>query len=333
MATIANYLSLAEAAYGGDPGPRWQCLKWEKATWYGNGFQGGVFGDDRELIVAFSGTMGGPISAPISQNSANVRIGIGVIPNMAGAAKALVDWAEPRRGEKFISIVGHSLGGALAQVVGAWSGYPFVSFNGPGMAAHLKLSAFNIFKPRQMARLIAARKQGTPVGLCLNVKGDFVGSYGQEHIGEVVELTPGRGQGTHSLGAIRRCLSETEQKQPPWAFADHWPIPHTSTAPPRLPLRPFGQSFGQLIDREMAITDPRPGNIGNTIIEGEPKAPASSRSNNSQEDASLDQNYDQRLAETKALQDKWIAISAWLTSVTGAAPEALEREYAKGAGT
>src|SRR5580692_6959430 len=149
MATIADYLEIADAAYHADPenriSARWQVRKWEKATWYGNGFQGGVFEDDSELIVAFSGTKGGLTSAPISQDSANARIGVLVIPNMAGAAKKLVDWAERNRGEKPVSIVGHSLGGALAQAIGAWSGHPFVSFNGPGMAAHLKVSAFNVF--------------------------------------------------------------------------------------------------------------------------------------------------------------------------------------------
>ena len=194
MATIRDYLDIADAAYQNDPEGhvpnRWRVRKTERATWYGNGFQGSVFESDEEVIVAFSGTKGGPMSAPVSQNSANARIAVLVVPNMAGSAKKLVRWAEQNCGGKPVSIVGHSLGGALAQVVGAWSGRPFVSLNGPGMEAHLKASAFNVFKPRQMARSIRARRKGAPVGLCLNVRGDFVGTYGKGYVGEVRELAP-----------------------------------------------------------------------------------------------------------------------------------------------
>ena len=194
MATIRDYLDIADAAYQNDPEGhvpnRWRVRKTETATWYGNGFQGSVFEGDEEVIVAFSGTKGGPMSAPVSQSSANARIAVLVVPNMAGSAKKLVRWAEQNCGGKPVSIVGHSLGGALAQVVGAWSGRPFVSLNGPGMEAHLKASAFNVFKPRQMARSIRARRKAAPVGLCLNVRGDFVGTYGKGYVGEVRELTP-----------------------------------------------------------------------------------------------------------------------------------------------
>jgi hypothetical protein len=314
MATIADYLEIADAAYHADPenriSARWQVRKWEKATWYGNGFQGGVFEDDSELIVAFSGTKGGPTSAPISQNSANARIGVLVIPNMAGAAKKLVDWAEQNRGEKPVSIVGHSLGGALAQAIGAWSGHPFISLNGPGMAAHLKVSAFNVFKPRQMARSIKARKEGTPVGLCLNVKGDFVGAYGHGHIGDVVELTPAPGQPTHDLDTISRNLSDDDLRGPPWALATHWPIPHISDDTPRIEaIRDVGPNFTKLIGRERAFKGV--------------KMPAISDSKPVKADY-LEQRYNQLIPQTEVLTQKWVALGAWLTSVAGIPSGSLE---------
>ncbi len=149
----------------------------------------GIFEDNKEVIVAFSGTMGGPLTAPISQNTANARIGIYVIPNMAGSGQALVRWAE--RLNKPISIVGHSLGGGLAQVIGAWSNHPFISFNGPGMARHLRASTYNFLKPRQMARSRHAVKADDAVGLCFNIRGDFVAEWGKTHVGR------GGSPGTH----------------------------------------------------------------------------------------------------------------------------------------
>jgi hypothetical protein len=244
MASIRDYLDIAQAAYHPDPVlGGWDVRKWETATWYGNGFQGGVFADDREVIVAYSGTKGGPTTAPVSQNTANVRIGVFVIPNMAGAGKELVKWAEGLAGGRPISIVGHSLGGALAQVTGAWSGHPFISFNGPGMAAHLKIAAFNIFKPRQMARTIKSQKTGRAVGLCINVKGDFVGSYGGAHIGEVLEVTaPANFGNKHDLATIGHSLSSDQMDSDPWQLSTYFPK-FFATQRRSLSLRSSGPSF------------------------------------------------------------------------------------------
>jgi hypothetical protein len=238
MATIRDYLDIADAAYQNDPEGhvpgRWRVRKTETATWYGNGFQGSVFEGDEEVIVAFSGTKGGPMNAPVSQSSANARIAVLVVPNMAGSAKKLVRWAEQNCGGKPVSIVGHSLGGALAQVVGAWSGRPFVSLNGPGMEAHLKASAFNVFKPRQMARSIRARRKGAPVGLCLNVRGDFVGTYGKGYVGEVRELTPDAREPTHGIDAIRDALPQGDLAKQPWMLSASWPATRIGNSAPRL---------------------------------------------------------------------------------------------------
>jgi hypothetical protein len=254
LATIAYYLDIAEAVYQRGPSPlgRWRVQKWETATWYGDGFQGGIFEDDREVIVAFSGTLGNLVTAPISQNSANARIGIFVIPNMAGTAKTLVQWAETNRGNKPVSIVGHSLGGALAQVVGAWSGHPFISFNGPGMAAHLKVSAFNVFKPRQMMRSIKTQS-GNAVGLCINVQGDFVGSYGLGHVGEVMWLEAPVGWETHDLDIIGRSLSSEQLNAEPWKLSTGWPVLPNSNTPPQLDVRPHGSSFTTLVQTRLRI--------------------------------------------------------------------------------
>jgi putative lipase involved disintegration of autophagic bodies len=217
MATLSTYLFLADVAYQPKSEGRpdavggWRTQKWEWATWYGDGFQGGVFtGDDgegEEVIVAFSGTKGSLRTAPISQQTANLRIGVHVIPNMAGSAFDMVRWAQVIYPELKLSIVGHSLGGGLAQVVGNWSGVPFISFNGPGMAGHLKASAFNIFKPKQMLRSIRSEATGSSQGISFAVRGDLIANYGK-HVGTFVPLDHiGTTDDRHSLQAIRRAFN------------------------------------------------------------------------------------------------------------------------------
>jgi putative lipase involved disintegration of autophagic bodies len=204
MATFDEYTTIAEQVYArAADGPpdvgSWQTQKWEWATWYGDGFQGGVFTNDREIIVGFSGTKGGLTTAPISQNTANARIGVNVIPNLSGSAFAMVNWAKSIAHGRPVSLVGHSLGGGLAQVVGNWSGCPFISFNGPGMKTHLKMSAFNLFKPRQMFRSIFSADTDDTIGICFYVTNDFVGTFGVP-VGYAVDL--GRYDDSHSMISI-----------------------------------------------------------------------------------------------------------------------------------
>jgi len=388
MAAIRDYLDLADAAYQNDPEGhvpgRWRVRKTEKANWYGNGFQGSVFEGDEEVIVAFSGTKGGPMTAPISQNSANARIAVLVIPNMAGSAKKLVRWAEQNCGGKPVSIVGHSLGGALAQVVGAWSGRPFVSLNGPGMEAHLKGSAFNVFKPRQMARSLRARRKGAPVGLCLNVRGDFVGTYGKGCVGEVRELRPDAGEPTHSIDAIRDAMPQGDLAKQPWMLSASWPATRISDSVPRHGNVPSsGPSLTEMLaphplfrpgtgpagreapDLRGGIRDPAirkpvqphrpaPPPLARPARDvGTPARPAPPPAEPA-EATDLDRDYDQLMAEvngwlddigegtrddepaaasadldeTIALADRWIALGAWLTSLTDLPPGSLERSRA-----
>lgn len=202
---------------------RWETQPWEWATWYGNGFQGGVFANDAEVIVAFSGTKGSLTTAPISQNSGNARIGVNVIPNMAGSAMKMVTWAKENAFGKPVSIVGHSLGGALAQVVGNWSGCPFISFNGPGIVSQLKMSAFNIFKSQQMVRSIASANTSDTIGICFDIRGDWIAGFGY-HIGYEVELdAPASVASKHSLDALYSALGASRRQMRPRQILSTWP--------------------------------------------------------------------------------------------------------------
>ena len=182
--------------------------KWEWGTWLGDGYQGGVFDNPTDVIVGFSGTNGpggNILRAPISQNTANVRIAVNVVPNMAGSAFAMVRWAQAMSGNRPVSVVGHSLGGALAQVVGNWAGCPFVSFAGPGMLTHLRASAFNVFKPKQLVRSVRSTRAERSFGVSFVVQGDWMGGYGK-HVGRLITLPASNENDRHSLEAIQQGL-------------------------------------------------------------------------------------------------------------------------------
>jgi putative lipase involved disintegration of autophagic bodies len=106
---------------------------WVTGTWLGNGLQGGIYQNDEEVICAFKGTAMGrpPGQTIVADLTADLRLALGIIPNQAGGAYALVKTAQEIAKGRVVTATGHSLGGALAQVVGKWCNVPFVTFNAP----------------------------------------------------------------------------------------------------------------------------------------------------------------------------------------------------------
>jgi hypothetical protein len=211
---MEDYLEIAEASYVGHGVSNFSITASRYPKVFGDGFRGQVYENDAEIIVAFSGTNGNLLTAPISQNVSNLKLSLHIIPNAAGSAYEFVQQAiraedEAARSEgrvaRPISIVGHSLGGALAQTAGIWSGKPFISLNGPGMADHLRLSRFNIIHPRQLMRTLRTRTSPQDaVGICFTTKGDLIGNYGR-HVGDKVKLDR-RAEHNHDVDAIRAGL-------------------------------------------------------------------------------------------------------------------------------
>ena len=205
LATFDEYNDRANPAHGNaaspiDPPTGWQSHKREWACWWGNGFQGAMFSNENEVVVAVSGTKGGLLTAPVSQNSADVRIRVNVIPDMAGGAYDLAKDARQLHPGKLVTLCGHSLGGPLTQVVGNWTGCPFISFNGPGMKTHPEMSAFSLFKPMQMLRSALSRRTTDTIGICFILKREF-----GTPVGWKVEL-PRRGEqdafAAHGMNAV-----------------------------------------------------------------------------------------------------------------------------------
>lgn len=150
-----------------------------------SGFQGRVFlsKNGQEAVIAYKGTK----PAQVSDLVADMKLAMGFVPTQAkDALKATVDWTKQLGNKKFL-IAGHSLGGALAQVVGLQAGIDFVTFNAPGMqnqSKGLSSSQSSTGKPGK--------------GLNLRTGGSFapIAALGT-HIGEV-EIFEGAGSG-HSI--------------------------------------------------------------------------------------------------------------------------------------
>jgi len=150
MATLLDLALIADAVYGQSEGGNdsqkelaklgWTCpaaMQVNDASVFkggsltSSGFQGRVFvsPDSKEAVIAYKGTK--PSQA--SDLVADMKLAMGFIPTQAkDALKATVDWTK-QLGNKNFLITGHSLGGALAQVVGLQTGINFVTFNAPGM--------------------------------------------------------------------------------------------------------------------------------------------------------------------------------------------------------
>ena len=106
------------------------------------GFEGVAYEDtnaddgDPSIIVAFRGTFMGQIGAFIKNILADTSFLAGVpnalLQRYAGDAASFLSTIVSNNPGAYITIAGHSLGGALAQLVGEASGFATAAFNAPG---------------------------------------------------------------------------------------------------------------------------------------------------------------------------------------------------------
>ncbi|VTR91964.1 unnamed protein product [Gemmata massiliana] len=206
MATTGEYYELAMAAhekteYANAPNG-WSNRQGHAAKPFfgwkiGSGFQAAYFTRSRgatgaagtEQVVAIAGTQG----MAGSDILADIKLAIGVMPRQASSAEKFFQSVIPSgTTPSDVIVVGHSLGGALAQVLGFWHGVRFVTFNAPGMMGQLGGSMLNLFKPQVLARTWKATWKTatgpTERGINLIVKTDVIGNYGP-HVGTAVRLS------------------------------------------------------------------------------------------------------------------------------------------------
>jgi hypothetical protein len=196
MATLMEYAKIAEKVYDPSPGAidGWRCSTtravddssvFSGGSALSSGLQARVFekSGGTEIIVAFKGT----VPSMASDLTADLSLALNNIPTQAYEALRLTAlWsAHFPRARKFL--VGHSLGGAIAQVVGVRTGFKFVTFNAPGMLE--QSSGIIPYGMGRLVRLLGGANEDA--GVNYRRSWDLVGNFGA-HIGRRVELTGGR---------------------------------------------------------------------------------------------------------------------------------------------
>lgn len=173
-------------------------------TVHNSGFKGCIFIGPNEVVVAFKGTGGGKL---VQDVLADAKIAIGVVPREASAAHHLFERALNTFGgqpQRPLTVLGHSLGGGLTQVIAHWHKVRFITFNAPAMGSTIQKAKVNIFKPQQMMRAIHASSQQAAEGYNFRVQGDPVSSRKLSalgHYGKVITIKTPLINGTTPLSA------------------------------------------------------------------------------------------------------------------------------------
>ena len=210
MATLLDYAQIAAAVYKDEATmlqtlaaagqANWAVRFWQAGT-ASNGFQGAILENDQEVICAYKGSKMG-VTAKQDWLVNDVQIGLNMMPSQTHSAAEMVAVAQKYisgPGNKPISIVGHSLGGGLAQIVGYLRGVPFVTFNAPGCAGNIELIPGLAFTK-------AKAGGGRVNGFNMILATDPVGNLGR-HLGKT-ERFLNRGTGiAHKMEAVLGTLA------------------------------------------------------------------------------------------------------------------------------
>lgn len=136
-----------------------------------------------ECVIAYKGTK----PSMVSDLAADLRIVCEDIPRQAYEAMAHTATWKAKLGAAKVTLLGHSLGGGIAQVVGITTGIRFVTFNAPGMWT-------NAIGICNFSRLTNTLQRGMNF-----IKwGDPVGNFGK-HIGDTTRV---RSMGHSMVGFI-----------------------------------------------------------------------------------------------------------------------------------
>ena len=213
--TTLDYVLMAERVYNIDHRTssnghlvgNYECGLFDEGMSWGatsTDFKGCVYADRqaREVVVAFQGTEPSKLGDLVS----DLQIVIGMLPQYCSAALRLFQRTKEVYPNYSVSLVGHSLGGGIAQVIGHWTGAPFVTFNAPGMWGDIQKSkllflwspsnAWRSLKGSFNGSLLA--KQQAATGRNFRNVLDPVSAYGS-HYGPVTRFW---GKGVHGIADV-----------------------------------------------------------------------------------------------------------------------------------
>ncbi len=235
MPTLREYAHMASAVYGNDKDEvrqKWancpthgayNIIDYQGGIAYANdqtagaGFQGAIFASADDVVMAYKGSKGGAGSlfggASSKQGTGyddwhvnDVQIMLNRLPSQVPNAE---NFTRPYKqlaemlGARF-SMVGHSLGGGLAQYIGWLWGVPFVTFNAPGMAG-------NLVSGRK-----SMKSAGKVPGFNMILATDPVGNFGV-HLGKTERfLALGKPGMAHKMTAVLYAV----EGRPTWAARD-----------------------------------------------------------------------------------------------------------------
>ncbi|QHQ34313.1 hypothetical protein [Algicella marina] len=171
MATIQEYALMSQAVYADEPQiPGWACANFHSGL--GTGLQAAVFTRGASTVVAYKGT------TPSNTNDllADLKLGVGMNTSYFWNAEAYAARYAP--GE--VVFTGHSLGGAIAQIVGNRRRLPFVTFNAPGVALFASRNVLTSMPHMTAVRLVGGTLSAFrhPIQMVRDVRSAFHSSLG-----------------------------------------------------------------------------------------------------------------------------------------------------------
>ena len=118
----------------------WDCIDYKLASGSMNGFQAGMFTNGTETVVAFRGT------AQAMDGVADLKLGTGMNSSYFYEGEEFA----AKAGASAI-VTGHSLGGAIAQIVANRGDYVMATFNAPGVGV---IASRNILKSTSLMNTV-----------------------------------------------------------------------------------------------------------------------------------------------------------------------------------
>lgn len=228
MASMMTYARMADAVYADDPAvDGWTRVGFDATRGsLTDPFQGAAFRRGNEVVFAFKGT------SSAGDAVTDAKLGVGMNTHQYARAGEFVS-RTPVEGAR-VSLTGHSLGGAIAQIIGNRHRLAFVTFNAPGVglvsrnvgevAATLGLgtaalrsagAAISAIRHPMQAMQDAGSLFYRVRGMNFRVGKDVVGCIGV-HYGPVVELAYSGGAmdvlTKHRMATVISCLAASSYR-------------------------------------------------------------------------------------------------------------------------
>ena len=223
MPTLLELAKLAGAAYDTPPSAvaGWSCARNRVSAAGGlwEGLQAGYYTGAGGGVIAFRGTnlSTAAVYASLQDLYADAVLGTGENSSYFSSAE---EFCRPYKGDRAVVVCGHSLGGAIAQIVANRMGFRMATFNAPGVAT---FASRNVMSSN--AGMLALRAAGTAVsaitapgqalrdvratfrhvnGVNIRIEGDKVSQIGIHYgkIQDVPSAVKGGALTQHGIGTV-----------------------------------------------------------------------------------------------------------------------------------